>query len=107
MYDDDLKLQFDRHEFRGELRLMALRHELLGWGIELRRWRVLPAPKPHFSFVTEAEFFTRKFNALQAQVFIKAVCDDMALGFACEAQVTGKHEFLRGGTSRTTFRLWV
>jgi hypothetical protein len=69
--------------------------------------KLLPATKPDFSYVTEAEFFTRKFNALQAQVFIKAVCDDVALGFPCEAQVTGKHEFLRGGTSITMFRLWV
>lgn len=86
---------------------MALRHELKEWGIELRNWQALPAPPPHYSFVTKAEFFTRKFNAIQAEVFIKAVCDDVALGFPCEAQVTGKHEFLRGGISSTAFRLWV
>lgn len=86
---------------------MALRYELLAWGIELRRWKALPAPKPDFSYVTEAEFFTRKFNALQAQVFIKAMCDDIALGFPCEANVTGRHESLRGGISRTAFRLWI
>jgi hypothetical protein len=105
MYEDLYTMADD--DFRGELRLMALRYELLKWGIELRTWSVLPAAAPHFSFVTKAEFFTRKFNALQAQVFIKAMCNNVAFGFACEAFVTGRHEFLRGGTSSTAFRLWV
>jgi hypothetical protein len=106
VYEDIYHLLAE-HEFRGELRLMALRYELAQWGIELRSWKAMPAPAPDFSYITEAQFFTRKFNALQAQVFIKAVCDDVALGFPCEAQVTGKHEFLRGGISSTAFRLWV
>jgi hypothetical protein len=91
----------------GELRLMLIKHFLNGWGIELRHWKCLPAPSPFFQFVTEAQFFTRKWNALQAQVFITSTCNYPEDGFPCEITITGRHEFLRGGTSTAQTRLWV
>lgn len=86
---------------------MAIRDFLLGWGIQLRYWKALPAPPPDFQYVTEAQFFTRKWNALQAQVFIMATCNHPEDGFPCEITITGKHEFLRGGISNSSTRLWV
>jgi hypothetical protein len=104
---DDIYEQLAKLEVRGELRLMALRQFLLGWRIELRDWKTLPAPPPDFQYITEAQFFTRKWNALQALVFLQETCNFPDDGCPCEIIVTGKHEFLRGGTSTEYARLWL
>jgi hypothetical protein len=104
--DTDIYQRLAEHEFRGELRLMTLRQFLAGWGVELRTWRTIPVPAPDYRCVVEAQFFTRRWNALQAQAFIHATCNDPE-GFPCQATVVGKHEFLRGGLSSAHFRLWI
>lgn len=106
MYEEIFS-QLEQLEPRGELRLMLLRKLLLRWGIELRWWKAIPAPPPDFEHIMEAEFFTRKWNATQAQVFLRAVCTQEDDGFPCDARIIGKHEFLLGGISSATARLYL
>lgn len=86
---------------------MSLAHFLKGWGIELRNFHAIWWPAPQYNWIKSAEFFTRKWNAMQARVFIKETCNFPDDGLPCEVEITGRHEFLRGGISNTTMRLWI
>jgi hypothetical protein len=108
VYYDDYKNRLEQFEFRGELRLMTIRHFLLRWGIELRDFRSIWWPAPQYQWIKRVELFTRKWNAMQALVFVQETCNFPDDGMLCEdVVITGRHEFLRGGISTATTRLWI
>jgi hypothetical protein len=87
---------------------MAVRHFLQRWGIELRHFHMIPLAAPHYHWIKTVEFCTRKWNALQAWVFIKATCNFPEDGLLCDVVVEGKHEFLtHGGSTTHQGQLWL
>jgi hypothetical protein len=86
---------------------MALRHKLLRFGVETRAFHAIRWPPPNHQWVKSVEFFTRRWNALQAWCFIKETCNFPEDGLPCEVSITGRHEFLHGGISCHQGQIWL